>query len=486
MRILIISYDFPPVNRSAALRPYGLARYWARAGVEVKILTTPRGRPGLPVNPASMYSDLGTFEIIEANHQPWMSWISPGAKTGQNPPSQHPAPTPPAGPILRIKRAGQALVRAAKAGSFVCPTNGWTRPAVRAGLALHRRWPYDVVVSSFGPAAAHLIAARLRRQVPFFWVADYRDLWGGGDLFETRWPFDSWEIALEKRTLRQADMLSTISAPFVEYLGHRFPGKPVLLIENGFDTEDLGAPAPNRPASTSAGDRKIRLIYTGALALAHRNPDPLFAALSSLKTRHPDLASKIEVIFHTTHRDLLHSIMTRWNLGSMVQDGGYLTRAQILQVQREADGLIFLDWNNPEIRGILTGKIYEYLHAGVPILSIGGDVHSDASELIVNHGYGVAFGNDTSAIEKCLENYATGHPPAYRPDPALLKRFDREDQAARFLQAIRQSISPQPASQTPASQTPAGPTPAKKKVEPSRASEPAQVAAGDQPASGLH
>lgn len=445
MRILLIAYDFPPVNRSAALRPYGLARHWARAGADVTVLTTPRGRPGLPVNPASMYSDLDTFHIIEADHQPWMRWFSrTGAPDGKPPagldaPATH-TPARPGSPVVRIKRAGQAAVRAAKAGSFLCPTNGWIRPAVRAGLDLHRRWPYDVVVSSFGPAAAHLIAARLRHQIPFFWVADYRDLWGGGDLFETRWPFRSWEIALEKRTVSQADMLSTISAPFVGYLQQRFPGKPVLLIENGFDTEDLGPAGTAQPAAIDPASRKVRLVYTGALALAHRNPDPLFAALSALRLRRPDLASKIEIVFHTTHRDLLRSIMDRWQLGDLVRDGGYLNRHQILQVQREADGLLFLDWNNPEIRGILTGKLFEYLHAGVPILSIGGDVHSDASELIVRHGYGLAFGNDATAIEHCLESYASGHPPVCHPDPALLQRFDRKEQAARFLAAIQAAL----------------------------------------------
>jgi len=463
MRLLLIAYDFPPVNRSAALRPYGLARHWARAGVDVKVLTTPRGRPGLPVNPASMYSDLDTFEIIEADHQPWMRWFTPAAARIRHSPAPDTPPAPPAPPrpghpVLRIKRAGQAAVRAAKAGSFLCPTNGWIRPAVRAALDLHRRWPYDVVVSSFGPAAAHHIAARLRQQVPFFWVADYRDLWGGGDLFETRWPFRSWEIALEKRTVHQADMLSTISAPFVEYLRQRLPGKPVLLIENGFDTDDLAAPAASPPPARDRSTRKVRLVYAGALALAHRNPDPLFAALAALRLRNPELASNIEVVFHTTHRDLLHAMMDRWQLGDLVRDGGYLNRSQILQVQREADGLIFLDWNNPEIRGILTGKIFEYLHAGVPILSIGGDVHSDANDLIVRHGYGVAFGNDAAAIEQCLEACASGHPPAYHPDPALLKRFDRKDQAERFLNAIRQAIdSPAHQQPAPASRTPSLP-----------------------------
>jgi glycosyltransferase involved in cell wall biosynthesis len=400
-----------------------------------------------------MYKDLDTFEVIEANHQRWMSWVAPGPAGGPAS-SQDTART---GRVMKLKRAGLSLVRAAKAGSFVCPTNGWTRPAIRAGLDLYQRWPYDVVVSTFGPAAAHRIAARLRRQVPFFWVADYRDLWGGGDLFETRWPFGRLEMALEKRTIRQADLLSTISAPFVDYLGQRFPGKPVILIENGFDVEEVSA-APASATPVARQDDKIRLVYTGALALAHRNPDPLFAALTSLQKRAPALAARLDIAFHTTHRDLLRSFMERWGLGGLVRDGGYLTREQILQVQRQADGLIFLDWNNPEVRGVLTGKIYEYLHAGVPILSIGGDVHSDASELIVNHGYGVAFGNDADALERCLEQYALGHPPDYRPDPGLLQRFDRRAQASRFLEEIRHAMARRGTPTTPAtaSRAPSG------------------------------
>ena len=463
MRILIICFDFPPVNRVASLRPYGMARYWSRAGAEVKILTTRRHRPGVPLNRDDVYGDLGQFEVLEADHQRWMFWLPRDrAPANTEPASAPPSPAGRLGLATRIKKAGLALVRAVKAGSFFCPTNAWTGPATRAALELHRRWPFDIVVSSFGPAACHAIAARLHRRLPFFWVADYRDLWGGSDLLPVRWPFSVLETWREKHTVATADMLSSVSQPLVDHLQSTFPDKRVLLVENGFDKEDeselLSAdPVPPSPEAREAG-RPCKLVYCGALALNHRSPAPLFEPLARLKARRPDLLKHLEVTFHTTHRDFLREHIQKWGLEEVVRDGGYLTRREVLRAQRESDVLIFLEWNNPSSRGILTGKLSEYLNAGVPILCVGGARESDASALIERHGFGVAFGSDVAAAEAFLERLALGEKPAYAPDLSLLERFDRRRQMEAFLSQILQAYAPsQPPALRPQSPQPVAP-----------------------------
>jgi glycosyltransferase involved in cell wall biosynthesis len=447
MRILIICFDFPPVNRVASLRPYGMARYWSRAGAEVKILTTRRHRPGVPLNRDDVYSDLGEFEVLEADHQKWMFWL-PREQAPVSDASPSPATETTPGSarrlsfITRIKKAGLTLVRAVKAGSFFCPTNTWTRPATRAAIDLHRRWPFEIVVSSFGPAACHAIAARLHRRLPFFWVADYRDLWGGSDLLPVRWPFTALETWREKHTVAAADMLSSVSQPLVDHLQATFPNKRVLLVENGFDKEDereLLSPSTGPAVGDRPADRPVKLVYCGALALNHRSPDPLLEPLARLKARRPDLLKHLEVTFHTTHRDFLREHIRKWGLQDVVRDGGYLTRREVLRAQRESDVLIFLEWNNPSSRGILTGKLSEYLNAGVPILCIGGARESDASALIERHGFGVAFGSDVDGAEKFLERLASGEKPAYSPDLSLLARFDRRRQMESFLSQILQA-----------------------------------------------
>ena len=63
----------------------------------------------------------------------------------------------------------------------------WVAKAARVGAQIIASDPVEVIVSSFGPPAAHKIGARLKRRFPeVVWVADYRDPWTFHDNFALR------------------------------------------------------------------------------------------------------------------------------------------------------------------------------------------------------------------------------------------------------------------------------------------------------------
>src|SRR5262249_55154642 len=138
-------------------------------------------------------------------------------------------------------------------------TDGWVRPAVDWAGA---HGPWDVVVGSGGPPAAHLAAlgikqaGRARRG-----VADFRDLRTGHHIYGGLFPFTLIERRRERRVLAAADRLVTVSPGLADRLRAK-SGKPVDVIYNGYDPESFAGLDPE-PAFPKDG--RVRLVYTGTV-----------------------------------------------------------------------------------------------------------------------------------------------------------------------------------------------------------------------------
>ena len=61
----------------------------------------------------------------------------------------------------------------------------------------------------------------------------------------------------------------------------------------------------------------------------------------------------------------------------------------MLKLQARSDILLLLTWNDPQEKGVFTGKLFEYIGSAKPILSIGA-VDDVASNLIRDHNFGLA------------------------------------------------------------------------------------------------
>ena len=434
MKILIIAFDFPPVNRSAAYRPYSWAKYWARDGHEVKVLTTDRSRSGIPKSSPSIFPDLDRFEVIEASHMPWSKASPPRGAAGEGGGS--------AGGggfkdrvMFKTKQSVRRVQQWIGFGSLISPTLLWRRPAIRAAKRLFGRWQPDVVVSTFGPAVSHLTAAALRKRFQFFWVGDYRDPWGRQLLYKVRSWVQPVERRLERKTMRACDLFTTVSDPLVQELREEFPGAEVLEIPNGFDPEEWEKVGES---NRGKGDG-VRLLYTGGLGLHGYDPEPLWQALALLKDDRA-IVGRLTVAIGTLDSTILDAAVERWGIGELVENLGYLDRSDILQAQRDADGLVFLQWMDLSRDGVMSGKIFEYLASGTPILSMCGPADRNPSRLVEESGFGIALGADPQVIADKLREIASGGEIRYQPDRSLVAKFDRQNQARTLLAAVREQM----------------------------------------------
>jgi hypothetical protein len=427
MKILIIAHYFPPENNMAmiaTLRPLSWAKYWSRAGHEICVLTTAKSENQ---NFQSYLSKniSGTVRIEGIKYL----LSRPETRSTRN---------------IRLNDQKskftiyslfrKILINTRKiigAGSLFYGSDLWILPAIKKGFDLYEEWKFDIIVSTFGPPASHIVASRLKKRLPVLWVADYRDLWHDHNFLSARFPFSLVEKNLEYITVRNADLMTTVSIPLAEKLKNRFK-KPVTVITNGFECLEPGEVI----FEVLPKSQKIRLAYTGNLYLNKQDLKLLFEAVKSLLKIDISIEDKLEILFYGWDADNLDGLIKKYCLEKIVRVRGFVDRSTAITVQKNVDALIFLDWNDENEKGILTGKIFEYIFSGTPILGIGASLESAAGRLIYESGTGILLGNSIEMIANVIKKLLNGEKLEYSPNNEILSQYTREALADKILKEI--------------------------------------------------
>lgn len=275
----------------------------------------------------------------------------------------------------------------------------------------------DIIYSSASPYTSHLIAKKLSKKFNLPWVAELRDLWADNH-YAVPSKLNDW---LEINTLKAASALVTVSDPLKERLESKYT-VPVFTIMNGYDESDY-------MFTNKRQKNKVVIVYTGMLYAGKRDPSPLFEAIAG----NDFLKSVVEVHFYGKKTYFLQELIDRYGLINNVILKGMVSREQSLQVQKNASILLLLTWNDPLEKGVLTGKLFEYIGAGVPILSIGA-VEDSASKLVSENGFGLASNNP-----KCISNFIINLKEFYYNN-STRPQFERTHQIeklVRVFEAIR-------------------------------------------------
>lgn len=424
MRILIISTFFPPLNSIASLRPHSWARYWTEAGHEVMILTTQKERDTaidlqLP-NPG--------YQVLEVPYPRFFSALRRDYHTKERgdakPAPFHKKVLKKGFHYLRYKRG---VFNACRMPDF---TELWRHSALKA---IETKGTWDLVVSTAGPYTVHMIAEKMKKRgMAKKWIADYRDTWSDSYMYPGIFPFTLLEKWWEKKLLGSADAITTVSKPLVIPFAKKYGKAKVHLIENGFDPSDLKT-LPE--ACVFPEDGKFRIVHTGFIYQGKRDPRPLFKAIQemNLSPQLKPLLDKLEVVFVGPQEALLLEMIAFYGVEAWVKSQGMVSRETALRMQRDAHALLFLPWNDAEVDGVLTGKIFEYLFSRTPIIAVGGTKVEASQKLILDAQAGDVFFH-ASEIKHYLEQQLhTVQKQKKNVNSALLNQYDRKALAARLL-----------------------------------------------------
>lgn len=420
-RIVIVTYNWPPRNAIGTHRPYSWARYWSEAGARVTVLTARKQAFDEPLDmplPA-----LDRVEVIEVPYG--------GARGGV------------ANKVLKSQSARRLAKRvnawlSRKTGAGIDPRGAWRMAAVAEASRLAKE--ADIVVSTFGPAAAHLIACDMKSANPDLrWVADYRDLWSQrhtGDISEaTRREMREVELA---SVGAHAGLLTTVSEDAARQL-RELTGKTVLTFRNGFDLDE--AEVRQRlmtPAQKPGGP--LRIVYTGMIYQGFQDPTPLLDALAQSFAAGELERGSVTVDFYGARVEAAQELARNPEYAPFIRLMGHVPRETALEAQRGAGLLLLLESSKPEARGTLTGKLFEYIAAGRPILCIGSRPEYEIGQLLSATGTGAVFGpEDHAGIREAVLTTMKGAGlyDSYRPDCQEILRYSRKRIAADFWDALQ-------------------------------------------------
>jgi len=446
LRILIVSTYFPPAPSIASLRTYSFAKYWARMGNDVTVLTTKKEDFGevalnLPVENFTVL-EIPFFNVFAVAKRllKALTGVGRGAGNGGGGRASETGSSAP-GERAFIKLKNRLKRFAENCGIFITDripdvNDFWIGRAIAVGERLIKEKGCDWIFSSYAPPASHIVAGKLAVNKNCRWVADYRDLWIENHVWVGKWPFTVLEKVLEKKYVgRRADLVTTVSEPLAVVLRRKFSA-PVHVIENGYDEDDYRGDFP--PWFT--GEKK-RIVYTGTVYPGKQDPSPLFAVLSDLAGTSGEIRrkmdEKLEVLFFGSESEWLSGLIREQGVQRWVRHGGMVSRDEALRIQKQADLLLFLEWDNGSVDGILTGKLFEYLAMRKPILGVGVSSRTTPGALMEETGVGLAVGNDREKIRRVLLNLLDGGIPfPVNPKDDVIRRYTRRRQAERLLEIM--------------------------------------------------
>lgn len=395
MRILIVSGYFAPFAPMSGVRAGKLAKYLLARGHDVRVLAA-RDLPYPPLLRVEIPADRVRYaKRIDVNGLPR---LLAGLRNKPSPAGKKSASPAPVAAAPRAQRSGLGRLLHRLVGIYQDITNwpdpqiGWLPYAVADGSAMLKEWRADLIYATVPPLTGLLVARRLARRFGIPWIAEFRDLWVDHPYYDS----PAWRRPLERiqerRVLRDVAGLVTVSDTWRDLLQSRF-GKPTITVLNGFDPDDY--PPDALPAS---GNRdELAILYTGTLYPGRRDPTPLFQAVARLG----DKGHGIRIKLYGADPATVSALAEKAGIARQVEAHAAVTYDRVVTLQRAADVLLMLRWNDPSERGIVPGKLFEYVGARRPILCLGYD-QGDVPDIMRNRALGLVS-EDAAAIAAQLE-----------------------------------------------------------------------------------
>jgi glycosyltransferase involved in cell wall biosynthesis len=374
MKVLLVTMYFPPSGGGGVQRPLKFATHLPAHGIETHVLA--------PDDAKWIHSDP---DLV----LPTQAWIHRARYLG--PRSRKLADELHGRQGLdRLSRQARSLSRRV----LVPDENvGWNLTAIPAAVRIARAEGIDVVLTTSPPNSVHLIGAAVKRITGARWVADLRDSVGAHPHRRVERASvrakEKVSASVARLVARQADVIVAASEAIADEARALEPAGVVATILNGADFDDFAGLKYHR------GDR-FRITHTGSF-FGKRDPRPFLTALSESGLE--DVVARFVGDFRVADREWAESL----GLGDRLELHPYVPRRKSLALQRDSDALLLLI---PEAggrgRGVLSGKVFEYLAAERPILAA---VPPDgaAADLIRETGAGVvAAADDVGALTAAL------------------------------------------------------------------------------------
>lgn len=429
-RVLIITYYWPPSGGAGVQRWVKLSKYFLKQGITPYILTVNPAKasyalldptlnddldPSIKISRTSTLEPYGIYKAITLQKQIPFGGFANDEKQ------------------LNLFQKFTRFIR----GNLFLPDArvGWNKFAFRAACNLIETEHIDAVITTSPPHSTQLVGLKLKKKYKLPWLADLRDPWTGIYYYDKLYlsSFSKKRDAkMERDVLENADGVVVVSNDIRKNLlakSSLLNGSKFHIIPNGFDADDFD--------KVISEQKEIEFVisYTGTLTSDYRLEGFLFAIRKLIAEQQP-LRLHITGSLPVGIRESLEMTAP----GS-VRFKSHVSHHDAIAQMKAADLLLLIIPDAPGNKGILTGKLFEYLAAQKPILGIG-PVDGDASMILKNCNSGTTFKYEDGdgiylfLLQKIAE--WKDNPNSVLDNAEVVAKFSREQQAKEMIRVLNE------------------------------------------------
>ena len=358
-KVLIVTYYWPPAGGPGVQRWLKFAKYLPEFGFE-PIIYTPEN-PSYPLVDETLVKEVpANLTIVKTNiWEPYQiaekfSKSNKKFKGGQFD----------VGKNQSLMSKLSIFIR----GNFFIPDarKFWIKPSIEFLKQYLVENQIDIIITTGPPHSLHLIGLGLKKELPNLkWIADFRDPWTEISYYKhlkLTSSSDKKHRQLEKSVFENADL--TLATSYTDAENFRKNGANAFCVTNGFDESN------STPLSVTIEKTKFTLSYVGILEQL-RNPENLWKALKELCEKHQDFAEDFELKLVGRVDDKILNDIENSVLKNNINKLGYLAHDESVKEMEKSDLLLITNFPNENSKGIIPGKLFEYLATGKKIISFG-------------------------------------------------------------------------------------------------------------------
>ena len=388
-KLLIIAYYFPPIKAVGSLRSYYFAKNLLGRGWNISIITTKYFKY------LQNDSFLSKLREVKYNYLPSFDLhmiktiLSSKSNLNKN---NKPNLKPTAKKSISKKVRSSFPLNIMYEGGFIYIIFGFL-----FGLYYVKKNNIKYIYSTFSPYSNHIIAYLIKLiYKDIFWVADFRDLPFGEN--DTEIFFKSFQCKMNSIICKKANAITTISSGMKNSLLKY--NNNIHVITNGFDMkiEELIQKKLPKP-------KEFNIVYTGMLYQGQRDASIIFKTVRKLLDD-KKLPENLKLVYAGKDSNLWKQWSIEYNLEHYIDIKGIITRKEASLLQGSASINLMLTWATKNEKGILTGKLFEYLSTLNPIVCIINGVKDMEIENIftsLNCG-GVFYTDEVDKVYDAIKN----------------------------------------------------------------------------------
>lgn len=361
-KVLLIFYSFAPQNNCAAIPNTKLVKYLEKEEVEITLITnsiTPDMELDENLLPESV-KKLRRYTVQRS--ELFLSTVAAQrTKITNN------------GVKLKMKAETRPFrawcVSLLKKIYFEISGMDWLHSAKRIVRKNLSNEVFDVVYSSYPSRETHSLAEYVKKKgIAKKWIADFRD-----PMYYAEYDKYHYKryMRIQHRFERLADCITIVSEGAMEKFQYDdVPENKITYIPNGFDYDDFETSG----IMENEGGNVFRIFYAGTLYSGRRDLSILFKVCYELVNEGEVDKSKISFEYAGNEWPIFLGFAEKYGFESNCVNYGYVSRQRIMEIMSEIDCSVVCTHNTKIDKGVVTGKVFELLLVGKPIITVvGGD-----------------------------------------------------------------------------------------------------------------